>query len=86
MDRISWFTYEQCFWRANTQALIRFVVCSYGLHSHQIVHTLEEAYRSNHQRHTPDIYTVCHLPVRGQENKSSVVQLKQCVTNIREQK
>lgn len=82
MDRINCLTYEQYFWRANMRALIKSVACSFGWHSHQIVHTLEEVYISNHRRHTPDIYTACHLPVLGWESKErshvhDSVQLKQ---------
>jgi hypothetical protein len=86
MDRIHCLTYEQYFWRANMRALIKFVVCSYEWHSHQIVHTLEEVYRSNHRRHTPDIYTACHRPELGGESKESshvhdLVELKQLIVS-----
>ena len=33
----------------------------------QLGHTVEATYRLTHQRHTPSIYKVCHLPVYYKE-------------------
>ena len=56
------------------QVLTEFAEYNYEWQFHLTGHTLEAVYRLTHQRHTPSICKVCHLPVRYKE---FIIQLRQ---------